>query len=47
VAICDKIQDYVRLARQTERAIKEYLKLKAIRETEKIVVDSKVGKIVS
>ena len=42
-----QIQDYVGLARQTRRAVKEYLKLKAIIEAGKIVVDSKAGKIVS
>ena len=41
-----QIQDYVGLARQTGRAVKGYLKLKAIREAGKIVVDSKAGKIV-
>jgi len=35
------------LARQTGRAFKVYLKLKAIKETGKIVIDSKARKIIS
>ena len=42
-----QIQDYIELAKQTEKALKVYLKLKAIKETGKIVVDSKARKIVS
>ena len=41
-----QIQDYVGLARQIGRTVKGYLKLKAIREAGKIVVDLKAGKIV-
>ena len=42
-----QIQDYIELAKQTEKALKVYLKLKAIKETGKIVIDSKARKIVS
>ena len=42
-----QIQDYIELAKQTKKALKVYLKLKAIKETGKIVVDSKARKIVS
>ena len=42
-----QIQDYIELAKQTKKALKLYLKLKAIKETGKIVVDSKARKIVS